>query len=421
MRAFKRNFLTFVLAGFFLLLFSGNLFARRIIKLKVFPLNAQISVDDKRIIKNLSRIKRIYLKKGEHTLLLSAKGYLNKTLNLNVQRNQFIEIKLEKKESLLKFVKLLPTGGSPKSVEFSEDGKYFFSGLLRGAGIAVFSVKDLKQIAVLKPSKRDSKKTGFVEVAFLPFKKELWVSQMQGKIHVFDSESFKYKKSFKTRGVWSKVLLVHPDQKGVFVTNWKTRSISVIDPNTYKAIRVIKIAGIPRGLVLSPDHRYLYVALFNRGKILKIDLNNYKLVKSFGQGRCMRHIVADYSSKRFFVSDMILNRIYIYSFENERLLKIVGVGKKPNTIKLSPDKKYLYVSCRGKNGRNYLLKGPEFGKIYVIDTNTYQVLEWHWGMNQPTGLGVSPNGEYIVFSDMLDNQLEIYRKVDEKGVDAKKE
>jgi len=32
-----------------------------------------------------------------------------------------------------------------------------------------------------------------------------------------------------------------------------------------------------------------------------------------------------------------------------------------------------------------------------------------WGRNQPTGLALSPDGKFLVFTDFLDQNLELYR------------
>jgi len=80
-----------------------------------------------------------------------------------------------------------------------------------------------------------------------------------------------------------------------------------------------------------------------------------------------------------------------------------------NTIALSPDGATLYVSSRGPNNlKNYTFKGPAFGKVYAVDTTTLTIKDWAWGGNQPTGLDVSPDGTRIVFSNFLDDTVEMY-------------
>ena len=96
---------------------------------------------------------------------------------------------------------------------------------------------------------------------------------------------------------------------------------------------------------------------------------------------------------------------------NDVLLKKINVYSHPNTIQLSPDNRYLYVSCRGPNNpKSYLIKGFHMGRIYVIDTVSLEIQEFWEGGNQCTGLDVSHDGSKIVFSDFLDNAIRVYLK-----------
>jgi hypothetical protein len=45
----------------------------------------------------------------------------------------------------------------------------------------------------------------------------------------------------------------------------------------------------------------------------------------------------------------------------------------------------------------------------VIDTTTFDIVDWVWGRNQPTGLGISMDGEIVAFSDFKDANIEVYR------------
>jgi sugar lactone lactonase YvrE len=44
----------------------------------------------------------------------------------------------------------------------------------------------------------------------------------------------------------------------------------------------------------------------------------------------------------------------------------------------------------------------------MLDTETLTLIERVWGRNQPTGLDVSPDGKLMVFTDFLDNNLQLY-------------
>lgn len=211
--------------------------------------------------------------------------------------------------------------------------------------------------------------------------------------------------------MWSKVILISDDEKTAFVSNWSSRDISVVGIDSHKVAKRIKVSGILRGMILSQEGRFLYTCIFDKSLVQKVDVKSGKIVRSleFGKGAA-RHIVADTVHRRFYFSDMERGSVFALSLTNDSLLKEILVGKKPNTIKLSPDSRFLFVSSRGPNGpQGYYKKGLEFGKIYVIDTEALAVTEWIWGRNQPTGLAVSPDGSLLAFTDFLDNLIEVYR------------
>jgi len=213
------------------------------------------------------------------------------------------------------------------------------------------------------------------------------------------------------------VICPHPDGR-VFVSNWVSRTVSALDGDTGRLLGQYKVAGTPRGLALSPDGKLLYVANFDSGTIEAVDAMTLARVDTLfdgdgglPSGGAKRHLVVDPVRNRLYASDMSRGSVFALDLASKRLLAEIKVGEKTNTIKVSPDGAWVFVSTRGpNNAADYELKGPEFGEFLVIDARTLTVAERHWGMNQPTGLAVSPDGREVVFSDFLDHRLEVYSR-----------
>lgn len=342
-----------------------------------------------------------------------AQGYKPKTINLDIKKSLYIEEKLEKSISFFTLLKEIPTGSQPKSVEFTPNGKYIVAALLNGKGVDVFSVYPFKKIKSVEFPEKIAKRQGFVEIAFVNRLHEMWVSQMTtGMVHRVDLKNFIYKGSIDTYGKWPKVIHISSDEKQAFVSNWDSHDISIIDIEQMKTVRKIKISGIPRGMANSVDGKYLYVCIYNNGELQKIDLNTMQVVSSlkYGEKGAMRHIVLDKEKNILFVSDMHRGSLFVIDGETDKLIKEIKVERNINTIKLSYDGKYIFLSSRGPNNpETYLKKGPEFGKVFVMDTEKLEIIDWVWGRNQPTGLAVSPFSQYVAFSDFLDNSIELYQ------------
>ncbi len=400
----------FLVFFFFLSMTIQNLFS---FDIKCFPSDANLIIDH-RIIEPQSmsgQIRHYCLPDGWKYAFLRAPHFRDKYIPFHKQWGRIEEYKLERFHTHLVFDAFVKTGSQPKSVRFSPDGKFYVTALLNGGGIEVFHTGSNTRLPGIAVPEKYAVRKGFVETLFLRSVHELWVSQMTtGMIHVFDSRNFSYKGSFPTEGRWSKVIAVGRKGKLAFVSNWESQTISVVNVEAHRVIRLVHTPGIPRGLGVSPDNNYLYAALYSSGMVVKIDLSSMKIVKKINLGHgAPRHIVVSRKTGRVYVSDMFKGRIFVLDSSIDRVLFSFYVGSNLNTIALGPAGRYLFISSRGKNSRKgYLHKGPVFGKIFVYDVKKHKIIDWTWGGNQPTGLAVSPNGKVVAFTDFLDHRIEIY-------------
>jgi YVTN family beta-propeller protein len=391
---------------------------------KVFPQNAELAVDGM-LVGPQARLgsppRVLSLAAGDHAIRLSAAGYHPRELTASLRSPLTLEVKLEREGSRLAKRSEMPTGRGPKSVAFTPDGRFILCALLEGEGVEAIPTDGAAGRLVLTPPAPWAAKKGFVEMAFLAGRQELWVTQMTtGMVHVFSLSDFTWLATFSAGGSWPKFLLVSPDERTAYVSNWESRDVSVIDTAARAATARIPVGGVPRGLALSRDGRFLYVCLFDRGAVQKVDLPKRAVARTlaFGEG-AMRHIVMHPTKDLLYASDMLKGRILAIDASTDRLLAQIPVDRNLNTIALSPDGRYLFVSSRGPNNpEDYTKKGPAFGTISCIDTETRAVVDWTWGKNQPTGLAVSPDGRTIAFTNFLDDEIEVYDFSTEWGIEA---
>ncbi len=397
-----------------------------LLRFKVFPPDVEIEIDGEptELIPGPEETRQTASAPGPHVIKLSREGYRDALLFIPCCLDDtLIEEKLERSESRLSLFACLDTGSQPKSAVFSPDGRYLYVPLLDGPGIDVFRVSDFSKIGRLSvptappgvsPLSSDGPPVasgGFVECASAPGRAELWVSRMTtGQVHVFSLYGFRHLETIDTGGEWSKVICIDSDERYAYVSNWLSRDVSIIDMESRKLIDTVPVGGVPRGMALSGDDRYLYVCLYEGGGIAKVDLSERKSVGTIDSGESApRHIVRDPAANRFYVSDMLNGTVLVLDGYTDTLIRRIYVGPNPNTIDLSSDGRFLFVSTRGKNHpEGYLRKGHVFGKVSVIDTESFEIVDWAWGGNQPTGLALSPDGRLLAFSDFLDDRIEVY-------------
>jgi len=355
---------------------------------------------------------RSYLITGIGTVSFSAETYISLEYPIGelAEGNGLLEIKLEKENGIMKLLGEYTTGIQPKSAYFSPDGRRLFVPLLGQRGVDVFRF-DQSLVFEKRLSVPGSTAAGFVEAMTDERRRELWVSNMEeNKVHIFDLDTLEYKKSLGTGGVFPKVIAQNPDGSLTVVSNWVSWDISVFDSETKELLRRIPVGGTPRGMAFSPDGRFLYTAIFDEPVIAVIDMtinsvsSRYRLYEGEGAAR---HVI--YRNGRLYVSDMYRGTVNILNASTGALLVSRRIGPNINTIVLSPDGRRVIASSRGRNNsEDYTRPGPDFGAVYILKAEDLSLEERIWGRNQPTGLAISPDGKYLVFTDFLDANLELY-------------
>jgi DNA-binding beta-propeller fold protein YncE len=383
------------------------------LSVKVFPPGAVLSVDGRPEgpAETAGPVRHYDVPRGFHVLRFQSRGYHPKTVRVDLRDDFFLEEKLERSDSRLVLLGETPTGKMPKSVTFTSDGNSLVVPLLAEKGVDLVPADGLFPRNRIELTPPGSGHRGYVESVLVRSRGEVWVSQMDtGQVHVLREGTWDLLESVDTGGRWSKVIALSADERLAFVSNWLTKNVSVVDVASRGLLRTVPVSGVPRGMAATADGRFLYVCIFDTGNIDKIDLSDFtvKTTLEFGPG-AKRHIVLDEKRGRGYVSDMATGRVSCFSLDEDRVVSSVWAGSNLNTLAMSGDGRFLFVSSRGKNNpETYLKKGPDFGKVTVIDAESMKIVDWTWGRNQPTGLAVSPDGRRIAFTDFLDDNLEVY-------------
>jgi DNA-binding beta-propeller fold protein YncE len=315
----------------------------------------------------------------------------------------------------LQLIGTYPCGVQPKQVIFTPDSRYIYIPLMEGNGFQIFDVAS-KTMKLCDYPREFANERYFVEGLFLQRgqQRTFLITQLtKASILEYDVSDFgnpRFMRSFSTGGSWPKVIAYCPSISCIAVSNWTSNSVVIIDYESGKVKNRIRNIPVPRGLAFTADGKFLLIASYEGGIIDKIDTQTWKsAARVYRANASMRHIVLSPDGSRCYVSNMMHNEVYEVSIEPFRIVHVFKVAEKPNTIDLSQDGRFLFVSNRGPNNpKGYTVKSLKPGEIHVIDTATRIRVNVIPGGTQPTGLDLSPDERMLASSNFQDDTISLY-------------
>lgn len=212
-------------------------------------------------------------------------------------------------------------------------------------------------------------------VAYLPSKHRVYAANRgtgtdPGNIVVFDAKTRQIVTRIPVETTPYQTLLTH-DGKLLFVSNWSSESVSVIDTATNKVIRVLHVGMNPNDMKLSADGR-LFVACSNDNTVYVIDANKLQVIERLSttltplapEGSTPDALAIDNARKLLYVANADNNSIAVAHIENRAHSTVVGfipTGWYPSALLLVDQYRKLYIgNAKGEEGHPDP-DGPHFG------------------------------------------------------------
>ncbi|MBP7865058.1 MAG: beta-propeller fold lactonase family protein [Acidobacteria bacterium] len=153
---------------------------------------------------------------------------------------------------------------------------------------------------------------------------------------------------FIPTGKTPKVLVASRDGRWLFVSNWHSHSLTVVDiasadPSGWAVTRTLTGFATPRGMEVSPDNRLLYVAEMGSDRIKVLDLPSGKLLRTIRTGVNPRHLTV--WGKVMYVSLNLGARLLKLDLATEQVLASVRTAASPRTVAVSNDGRVVFAVC----------------------------------------------------------------------------
>lgn len=317
--------------------------------------------------------------------------------------NTYHKILLKKKDSF-------NSSAGTKSVLFNSTGTKLYAMNLEGLSVYEFDepTRQLLRIFKFKATKGfgwdytthekiESFQEKPVEACFSNHDSILWVSlhNAKGVVPIFLEEDFLYEKtkdSLKKKiyvkdilsnkkdssfipliitGKTPKVIAKTADDKYLLVSNWHSKTISVlaIHKNEYPyatLVSTITVSAIPRGIVVDDEHQKTYIAIMGGNSIIVVNNQTWKIEKEITVSSSPRHIVMD-NKNRLFISYNNSAKVGCVDVTTGKKLFEAKTKAQPRTIVLSKNKQFLFVTCYAGNTLDvFKINDTSFQQLYSV-------------------------------------------------------
>jgi DNA-binding beta-propeller fold protein YncE len=323
---------------------------------------------------------------------------------------------------------VIHAAGGTKSVVFNSAGTMLYAMNLEGLSVYEFnqSTKTLNRSFQFKPTKGKGwdyqTKTSTiswqekpVEACFSNHDSILWVSLHNANgivpIKVFeethaplgiDSSSFKVIKQINSdkslikievpliqTGSTPKVVEVANQGKNLLVSNWHSKTVSVLDINTAQfpyanLLKNVSVSSIPRGIVVDEDVQKSYIAIMGNNTIAVMNNNNWKIEKYLPVLSNPRHVLQG-SNNSLLVSFNSLNKVAIINKNTGEIIDSISTKAQPRSMTLSNNKQFLFVTCYNGNAID----------VFKIDNNNFVPLYSLPCKGKPVGIDLYEDDKII--------------------------
>ncbi|RON18155.1 YncE family protein [Pseudomonas frederiksbergensis] len=190
-------------------------------------------------------------------------------------------------------------------------------------------------------------------------------------------------------------IAINDDGSRVFVCNYISGDVSVIDTLNKKVIRTIAVERYPQNIALGHRGKRAYVTNYGSSSVSVIDTETYA-VGNVTVGRHPRGVVVSRDGKHIYVTvrqdkewlAIIDTRTYAVS-------RVRGLPSPSISVDISQDDSRLYISSTNSPG------GPYQDALTIISSKTFQVIDIIRTEQYPSAITVSPDDRdvYIVCLD----------------------
>jgi YVTN family beta-propeller protein len=194
-------------------------------------------------------------------------------------------------------------------------------------------------------------------------------------LFVLNIETDSIEKQIQTKQNKSHLVVIHPQKLIAYVTNINSGSISVIDLNKNKVIKIINCGIGRKGIDITPDGSEIWVSNTKEDSIKIINTDSFEIVDILKTGDEPLKLKFSIDGKYCLVTNALEGTVSVYNQQSKKKIKTIYFhGKttiaerilyhtpRPVNILIHPNGLYAFISNSNAN------------KVEVIDMKTFKVV-----------------------------------------------
>ena len=226
-------------------------------------------------------------------------------------------------------------------------------------------------------------------VAFPNSNKVGVVTDIGNNLLVVDVAKGIVEKNIKTQQVVSHLLVLDPKKPLAYVSNINSGSVSVLDLDQDKVIKIIPCGFKTEGIDITPDGSELWVTNNKENTISVINTTSYQITNTLPSGKESLRLKFSIDGKHCLVTNATDGTISVYDQHTKKQIKTIQLHGKANLVE-----KILYHTPRPvgilihPNGLYAFVANSNANKIEVIDMKTFTLVSNIGTAKIPDGLAI---------------------------------
>lgn len=202
----------------------------------------------------------------------------------------------------------------------------------------------------------------------------------------------------------------------LYISRLDVNDVIAVSTATEQVLWRADVPGVPNHLTLSPDEQFLYVPIYDKGLLAVVDTKSHQVVTTLQVGKGPHGTQLGPTGKRVYVGNMESNDVAVMDVATNQLIKRIKLPEGVRPFQITRDEKYLFAQLSKLHGFVIVdLERDSVVRTVELPTGGKKLPEptlqaSHYVMNH--GLGISPDGKYLIANGSLIGITAIYSMPD---------